>query len=49
MEVEVENRHRKKMDKIKKEKETRRNTDQEMLSPREFVDLLGSPLDMHRA
>lgn len=47
--MEVENRHRKKMDKIKKEKETRRNSDQETLSPGEFVDLLGSPPDMHRA
>lgn len=44
----MENRYRKEMDKIKKKEETRRHSDQGILSPREFVDLLRSPLDMHR-
>lgn len=44
----MNNRHKKEMDEIQKEKKTRRSRDQETLSPRGFGDLLGSPLDTHR-
>lgn len=40
-----ENRPGKEVDKIEKEKETRESSDQKILSPREFVDLGGNPLD----